>query len=236
MKSLALLLLLMPLRLLSEKANPLDSVVLLYSQGEDGGMAMHCTATAYEHSGKAYKFLTAAHCVTKNSTTPGKLELRREPMFVSPDDSSSEKSFSRATIEKVGRAEEGYDFALLTAELPNEIPVTPLGDETKEQGGVEVVNVAAPLGLGRVLFHGYVSLLKIDRPLYDEDEHINWQGSMLVQLPAEGGSSGSAVVSKDTGKVIAIVVGTMKKLTIAIPISRVGTTEQKFLLYPAAAK
>src|SRR5579872_7349216 len=39
------------------------ATAILYSQTEDGGMRMRCTATAYEKSGDVYKFVSAAHCV-----------------------------------------------------------------------------------------------------------------------------------------------------------------------------
>src|SRR6185437_16409846 len=39
------------------------ATALLYSQAENGGMAMRCTATAFAKSSTGYDFVTAAHCV-----------------------------------------------------------------------------------------------------------------------------------------------------------------------------
>lgn len=199
-----------------------ESVVLLFSQTENGGLRLRCTATAFAPVKDQMMFLTAAHCVTKDLKT-----VERDPIFLSLDE-ADKKSFVRATIRVVGRAEEGYDFAILTAPLM--VPATPLGNENDEQDGAEVFNVAAPLGLGKVIFRGSLALRKIDRPLRDDGRGINWQGGMLVQLPSEGGSSGSAVVSA-SGKIIGIIVGGVNRLTIAIPVSRFSSPPApKFLL------
>jgi len=210
---------------------PQTAFYILYSQNESGGMQMRCTATAFKHENNKTYLITAAHCVVEGSPKPGEVQITRDPMFVSSDDINT-KTFTKVSIEKVGKLMEGYDFAVLSTEDASlaKNGIVPLGDESKEETGVEVINVSAPRGIGRVLFRGNVSLMYVDRPIIDEDQHINWHGSMLVQLPAEGGSSGSAIISMDTGKIIGILVGTYSHLTIAVPISRAINTDQKFLL------
>lgn len=209
-----------------------ESVYILFSQNETGGMEMRCTATAFEANGNLVRFITAAHCVThENPNLPGKLAIQRAALFLSADRSTGEQTFIRATIDTVGRPDEGYDFAILTADMKGaNIALTPTGDEKQEKNGTKILNIAAPGGLGKVYFNGHVALLKIDRPLIDESSHINWEGFMLVQLPSAGGSSGSAVVSVETGKIIGLVVGTIRGLTTVLPISRTTTQEKKFLL------
>jgi hypothetical protein len=207
------------------------SVFILFAQNDTGGMAMRCTATAFESAGATTRFLTAAHCVTREAQGAlGKLAVSKDPLFLSDDSTTGEKVFIRATVETAGREDEGYDFAILSASTGGGVHLTALGDEKLEKNGTRILNIAAPGGLGKVYFSGHVALLRIDRPLMDEGSHIDWAGFMLVQLPAAGGSSGSAVVSEDTGKIIGLVIGSAKGLTTVLPISRVQTQEKKFLL------
>jgi S1-C subfamily serine protease len=209
-----------------------ESVFIVYEQNYSGGMEMRCTATAFEGAGKVVKFLTAAHCVTQEvSGSQGKLVVTKSPVFLSDDRASAQKSFVKATIETVGRPDEGYDFAILAADVGDlRVLLTPLGDERQEKNGTEVLNIAAPGGLGKVYFSGHVALLKVDRPLIDESSHINWEGFMLCQLPAAGGSSGSAIISVESGKIIGLVIGSYRNMTLALPASRLESPARKNLL------
>lgn len=191
---------------------------------------MLCTATAFER-GEVTRFLTAAHCITVDDSEPGKKKVTEMPLFLSKDDKDT-KEYIRATVVEVGRKEKGYDYAILSA--PLNLPTIPFGNEKEEANHVEVYNVAAPAGLGLVSFRGNVALKYIDRPLIHEE--INWRESMLVTVPAAGGSSGSAIVSKDTGKIIGILVGHWNSLIIAIPISRVKGRPDDMVLFPASDK
>jgi hypothetical protein len=202
-----------------------NSVGILYHQAEDGGMVMVCTVTKTERG-----WLTAAHCVTEvGADTKDRVRVE-VPWFISMDERDA-KSYVRAELKEVGRREKGYDYALLDAQIT--APELPLGDETKERDSAPVINVAAPAGIGRVAFFGNIALRFIDRPLLDEETKINWAGGMLIQVPVEGGSSGSAIVSADTGKIIGIMVGHVRSLSIALPISRAKNPPKEYILFPA---
>src|ERR1017187_5164019 len=56
-----------------------DSVAMLYGQSASGGMAMRCTATAFEKVGAITRFLTAAHCVSEVDEKTGREKLVVDP-------------------------------------------------------------------------------------------------------------------------------------------------------------
>jgi hypothetical protein len=205
-----------------------SSVAILYAQTDTGGMDMRCTATAFTENGKT-AYLTAAHCVTaEDPENKGKLKVTEDPLFLSTDKLDT-KDYVRAKVVRVGKQEKGYDFAILSSSL--ELPPLTLGDEREEADHVGFTNVAAPRGIGKATFYGRVALRFIDRPLIQDS--INWAGATLVDVSIDGGSSGSALVSNDTGKIFAIVVGIYGNLKIAVPASRIAKTPPEMLLYPS---
>ena len=204
------------------------SVALLYRQTDTGGMEMICTATAFEKLKELTLFLTAAHCVTEDEQD-GKSRVVDVPLFLSMDERDS-KDYVRASIVEVGVKERGYDYAVLSAAL--DLPRIPIGDERLERDNVKIRCVGAPAGIGKVTGFGHVALRFIDRPLRFDEQKINWAGAALVSVDdVEGGSSGSAIVSEDTGKIIGILVGHYKSMVIAVPASRVATTDKANVLY-----
>lgn len=221
---------LLALTVASASPNVEKSVAILYAQDANGGMSMRCTATAILRDGADTIYLTAAHCVSTDDADTRKQKVTEEPLFLSADDRDA-KAYVRATIREVGVEKRGYDYAFLASPLA--LPVIPLGDERTEADHVRILNVAAPSGIGKVYSFGHVALRFIDRPLITEESHINWAGAMLVHVDnVAGGSSGSAIVSQDTGHVIGILVGTHGNLTIAIPASRLATTDKENILFP----
>lgn len=220
------------LAIASTSPNVKESVALLYKQSDNGGMEFNCTATAFKRDGKDTLFLSAGHCVSKVGDE-GKDEVITTPVFLSMDDPNN-KQFIRAEIREVGKREKAYDYAILAA--PIDVPVIPLGDERKESPSAAVINVAAPMGIGRVAFFGNVALTVIDRPIEDETQKLNWMGGMLIQVPVEGGSSGSAVVSLDTGTIIGVMVGKYRSLSIAVPVSRAVNPPADMVLFTKEGK
>jgi hypothetical protein len=226
--ALAALLLLIP----SASASPAidKSVALLYRQTDTGGMEMICTATAFERIAGKTMYLTAAHCVTEDEPSAiGKSRVVDAPLFLSTDDRDA-KDYVRASVIEVGVKEKGYDYAVLSSAL--DLPRLLIGDERLERDYVRIRCVGAPAGVGKVMGFGHVALRHIDRPLKFDEQKINWAGAALVSVDdVEGGSSGSAIVSEDTGKIIGILVGTYKSMVIAVPASRVATQEKANILY-----
>src|SRR5688572_876379 len=149
------------------------SVALLYSQDSSGSMKMHCTATAYQKSDAGYRFASAAHCIGSDDTTKERSASASNQAFFVTFDGTDGKVFHPAKVVGVGYQHRGDDLAVLAVDTKEAWPVVPLGDEKKEtvtdEEGAPVLNVASPLGLGRQVFHGYVSSLFLDRPLVEGD-------------------------------------------------------------------
>jgi S1-C subfamily serine protease len=195
------------------------AVGLLYSQDVSGGMQMHCTATAFERVKDGYNFATAAHCVgsdeKEQSANPFKTSY-----FITFDETGAEKKFYPAKPVWVGYQSRGEDLAVFFVQTNATWHTVALGDEKKIVDGAQYWNVASPLGLGRQVFEGVVSNVYLDRPLIQGD--INWKGTLVLQQAGvNGGSSGSALISKDQRAIIGFLVGSVGNSTIiAIPVSR----------------
>lgn len=184
--------------------------LILYSQGTDGSMQMHCTVTVFAQHDNTYLGLTAAHCLVNEDHSA----VEAAPLFVSTDADDS-KTFMAAEITTVGDLRLGDDFAVLSFQSPTQLGVMPLGSEKGLQDGDTIRSVGSPLGLGLVAVQGQVASLKIRRHF----EHYHWDGFMMLQFPVLPGQSGSAVIDAN-GKIIGIVVGKYDVYTIVMPISR----------------
>lgn len=198
------------------------AVGLLYSQDEQGGMRMLCTATAFEQiKGEGYNFVTAAHCVGSDDVQKERsADPYKTSYFITFDETGVEKKFYPAKPAFVGYQSRGEDLAVFSVQTKETWPMVGLGDEKKIADGAPYWNIASPLGLGRQVFDGVVSSVYLDRPLIQGD--INWKGTLVLQQAGvNGGSSGSALVSKDQRAIIGFLVGAVGGSTIiAIPVSR----------------
>ena len=211
---------------LVEKAK--NAVVLLYAQDASGAMTMRCTATAFERDRVpadngvfTYHFISAAHCVGSDDTTHEKsASATNIPFYVTFDETHAAKTFHPASVLWVGYQHRGEDFAVFEVKTREDWPTIPLGDEQQEKEGASFINIAAPLGLGKQVMYGTISMLVLDRPVIQGD--INWKGALVLQLPGvQGGSSGSALISDTQQAIIGFLVGTIGEGTIiAIPVSR----------------
>lgn len=199
-----------------------SAVTLLYSQDDEGGMHMHCTATAYRKIPGGYRFVTAAHCVHGDTD-----EEQAETVFYVTNDTAGTKTYLPAKLVRASDKESGDDFAIFEVTTTAQFSVVPLGDNTLLQVGSPVMNVAAPLGLGKQLFFGYVSALRIDRPKIDAVT-VKWSDVMLVFIGGGPGSSGSAIVSDDQKAIVGLFVGGFPANigAIVVPISKFKTFEK----------
>lgn len=206
-----------PEKTLAVKAK--EAVGLLYSQDASGGMTMHCTMTAYEKSKDGYLFATASHCIGNDVVEKEKSAKWSDKSFFMTFDLADSKVFYPANVKAVGYQHRGDDFAVFEVKTNETWTVIPIGDEKQEADGNAVLNVASPLGVGKQVYRGVISSLDIDRPIVQGD--INWRHTIGLQIAADGGSSGSAVISEKQGKIIAFLVGTAGgAIVIAIPASR----------------
>lgn len=198
-----------------------QAVALLYSQDESGSLQMRCTATAFEKHGGTYLFASAAHCVGSDRSERA-ADPSTTPFYITFDD-AGEKTFFRAQAKMVGYQHKGDDFATFEVASKQTWPTIPLGDEKKvdveDRASAALLNVAAPLGLGKQMFRGFVSNVFLDRPIIQDD--INWSGTMLLQISSGPGSSGSALVSEAQEAIVGFLVGTVGgSNVIGIPVSR----------------
>lgn len=200
------------------------SVTLLFSQNDDGGMRMRCTATAYRKTDKGYRFVSAAHCVD------GKTESEQADVhyFVSADDAGN-KTYIPAKLLAAGDKMIGDDFSIFVVESTDVFEIVSLGDNTTLALGAPVVNIASPLGLGKQLFTGYVSSTHVDRPSFDAGD-VKWRDVMLVVGGGGPGSSGSSIVSVEQEAIVGFLVGEFTEGQlgmIVVPVSKFKTFEGK---------
>jgi len=197
-----------------------SATALLYGQLEDGSMRMFCTVTAFERTKNVYHFVTAAHCVSEDDVLHDRTSVAQNNWYVTFDD-PEQKDFYPAKLLGVGYQHRGDDFAVLEVKLAKEVPTIALAAADPSLGE-DVSNIASPLGLGKQLFRGHVSMAKLDRPVIDGD--INWRGTTLIQMSAGPGSSGSSVVSRAQKGIVAFLVGTIgargSQNIVCIPVSK----------------
>jgi S1-C subfamily serine protease len=193
---------------------------LLYAQTDDGGFRMMCTVTAFEKKGNKYHFVTAAHCVSDDDTQHERADVAKTNWFITFDEPGN-KNLVEAKVVGVGYQHRGDDFAVLEVELARDVPTIPLA-ANDPQLGENVSNFASPLGLGKQLFRGHVSMEKLDRPVIEDS--INWKGATLLQMSSGPGSSGSAIVSHHQKGIVAFLVGTIgargSQNIVTIPVGR----------------
>jgi S1-C subfamily serine protease len=199
------------------------AVTLLYSQDENGGMHMHCTATAYKKTEKGYRFVTASHCVPGESP-----EEQADTKYFITADAEGEKTYIKATLVAASDKTSGEDFAIFQVDTKANFEVIPLGDNAKLHLGSQVIDVAGPLGLGKQFFQGYVSNLKLDRPKLDAGE-IQWKDVMLVVIGGGPGSSGSSIVSEEQKAIVGFLVGSFSANigVICVPVDDFKVFESK---------
>jgi hypothetical protein len=190
-----------------------NATAALYSQDDHGGTTFRCTATAFEKTPLGYHLLTAKHCTE---------EKPNAYFVVFNEDSSS--PYQRAVVLFTGDDSDIAVFDVITDLI---VPVIPLGDEALESVGAPVINIAMPMNLGKLLFHGFIATKKV-APRVDDANKIG------LQLPVAGGSSGSAIVSEKQHAIIAVLVEMIVPktggvvLTLAVPVSQVKEALKEF--------
>lgn len=197
------------------------AVGLLYSQDESGSLKMRCTATAFEKTGKGYKFVSAAHCIGDDDTNKERSASGIDiPFYITFDETDGAKRYHQAKVIWVGYQHRGEDFAVFEVATKETWATVPLGDEKEETEGAQILNVASPLGLGKQVFYGTITSLNLDRPIVD-GRGINWKGALLLNISAGPGSSGSALVSVEHQNIIGFLVGTIGgENIVGIPVNR----------------
>lgn len=198
------------------------ATMLLYHQNTTGSMRFACTATIFENpSPGVYRLLSAAHCAGNDDDTSDKVEVEPVEFYVTSDLTPT-KTFYQAKLIAVGRQTRGDDFSVFEIHTSDHLMSVPLGGDPTLMD--TVLNVASPVGLGKQVFFGTVSSIKMERPAIDPGQ-LNWSGTVLVQLwGVNGGSSGSAIVCESQMAICGVIVGGIAGTnTVVMPISRFKT-------------
>lgn len=173
-----------------------SSVGALYSRGSGGDLSFLCSATAIDRQHGKTVVVTANHCVRKgvaylitfsgNNFHP--LSVWQIPRYeIDPE------KYARRYNEPV------TDIALFLMEGAD-VPVISVSETSKARTGAKIAMVGFPLGMAKISYEGILSGY-MDRHGSDED------GYLLLQIFGAPGSSGSSVISVESGKVIGVLSG-----------------------------
>ena len=178
-----------------------------------------CTGFAYKKKeGNIFRIIVAAHCVAEDNEETKKVEIIATKITLIPE--LSKDNEYPAKIVAVGYQGVDDDFAILEAELDEDIPI--LLQAQKEPILFQcVLNSSYPANVEEEVSYGYVSrLTPAQRRIYME----------FKGMPNSAGASGSAVVDCYTTEVIGMWARRVRgsfTTKIAIPISRFRRFERK---------
>ena len=203
-----------------------DAVGTLYTRDLSGSLLMTCTATIVDGPQVGVvgiAIMTAAHCVERSLVLDeGEDAWRTTADYLVTFD---EMEYYPVRLHRVGYPRRGYDLATLIfhARTPDIEPLL-IGDWANVRVGTAIVNHANPLGIGVQSFTGYVSMLRLERPV--SSGNVNWRDHAVAILPGAGGSSGSLVLNVDA-QVIGVLVGVIQgqfgsPFVIFVPQDRFG--------------
>ena len=141
-----------------------------------------CTATKIGDS----MWLTAGHC----ASTSAKIETANTYLYP--------RSMTIATQDKTEGARK-EDWAIInTAGEDEQVPALPLGCNDAVYPGLPVAYLGYPAGADWAVIMGFVSTM---RKVRGGRNNADW----VLDLPVAGGASGSAIVSMETGNIIAVL-------------------------------
>jgi S1-C subfamily serine protease len=172
------------------------SVAALYAQKHDGSLQFLCSTTAVEKQEKRVLLLTAFHCVDKDVAYLVSFDGKQ---FYSARVWSLPRWKVDETKHKKGYGVPDVDMAFFSVELPLEVKVIPMVDDSEIQAGHPIVMVGYPLGVTKISYNGIISG-RLDKP------GDSYNGYMTMQIFGSPGSSGSSVVDQETGKIIGVLV------------------------------
>ena len=173
-----------------------SSVGALYSLGTSGDMTFLCSATAIDRAHGKTVVLTANHCIRKGvaylinfgDNNFHSLRVWKVPHYEIDPQNSPRKYNEPVT-----------DLALFLMD-DKTIPLVPLDiSEVQATPGVKIAMVGFPMGIAKIRYEGIISGY-LDRPGSDEF------GYLLLQIFGAPGSSGSAVIEAETGRIIGVLV------------------------------
>ena len=152
-----------------------------------------CTGTVIQAAGTNYLGLTAGHCFDWD---------KKDEYYIS--ETVGEKPVLKKIKLVKFENDERYDYAVFTFSSGIDYPAVPV--ELDSPGPVletEIINVNFAFGLVKQTTHGLTVSEIITTPAVKGTEDL--KGRFLVNIGVGPGASGSAVVDKNTGKIIGIV-------------------------------
>jgi Trypsin-like peptidase domain len=145
-----------------------------------------CTVTAYETIPGGYHLIGAGHCVGKSTGYT----------YAVADDVNEE--FSPVTVVK-SAFDKKFDFSVFELKTDKVYPVIPLGTLDGVSIGDDVIDVNFALASAKQLSVGKVSSANLT------SEGVVVPGYFMAQIFGSEGSSGSALISSTTHKIVGIV-------------------------------
>ena len=179
-----------------------ESVGALYSLEDDGDLSFLCSATAVGKEGDATVILTAYHCVRKGVSyliNFGDNRFHSLRVWQIPHYELDKTKYPRAYNEPK------TDMALFLMDGAT-IPIVSMAEDVALTPGAKLAMVGFPLGLAKVRYEGIVSGY-LNRPGSDDFNYL------LLQILGAPGSSGSAVVSVESGNIIGVLVSAQQRRT-----------------------
>lgn len=179
------------------------AVGALYAQEEKGDMIFLCSATAVARQDGQTVVLTAHHCLRKGVAyliNFGDNRYRALTVWKIPHYEVDATKYPRRYNEPK------TDMALFLLD-GEDVPIIDMAPQETITAGMKIAMVGFPLGVAKITYEGIVAG-KFDRPGSD------LSGYTLLQVFGAPGSSGSAVLSVASGKVLGVMV--------AVTASQVG--------------
>ena len=182
------------------------SVGALYAQEQSGDLRFLCSATAIGREGKDTVILTAYHCMQRGVSylvNFGDNTLRPLRVWKIPHYEVDSEKYPRRY------GEPQTDAALLL--MPGQdIPIAAVAATSNVETGARVAMVGYPLGVAKIAYEGGIAgrFDRIDADLQDY---------LLLQIFGAPGSSGSSVVSVETGEIVGVLVAA-KSASVGLPV------------------
>lgn len=170
------------------------SVGALYKRSGNGSIEFLCSITAVDHRNGETVVLSARHCVSKDvafMVSFDGTQFYSARVWKLPHDTLNTAKFPRPY------GEPKTDMSLFL--VSGKFPTVPLGDDSGVVPGDPIAVVGFPLGVTKIRYSGYIAG-RLNRPGDDQD------GYLILQSFGAPGSSGSSVVSVETGQVVGVLV------------------------------
>jgi len=182
----------------------------LYGQ-QKGDIRFLCTATIYAKIPGGYLLLSAGHCIEGNP----------EDIVYSVAENFGQPRQSVKVIKWLRDKSTNIDFAVLELKTDKEYPVLSLDIPMTAGVGDEIIAVDFGNGLGKQYSRGTITSRIIKHMETETDCDICMDNFYYGMIGGMGpGSSGAALVSLKTGKIVGLAVGYADSAWVAEPISR----------------